>query len=80
MTTIIGIKTTDRIENAVLIQSVLTKFGCFIKTRIGLHDKIDGLCSPKGVILLEVIDDAQAKELLSTLCEIDGIELQEMIF
>lgn len=80
MTTIIGVKTIDRVENAVLFQSVLTKFGCIIKTRIGLHDKVGDVCSPDGIIILEVINDAQSKELLNALCEIDGIELQEMIF
>ena len=80
MTTIIGVKTIDRVENAVLCQSVLTKFGCIIKTRIGLHDKVGDVCSPDGIIILEVINDAQSKELLNALCEIDGIELQEMIF
>ena len=65
MKTIIGIKLDDRLDSAVEFQKILSEFGCSIKTRIGLHDKIDGLCSPKGIILLEVIDDAQAKELLS---------------
>ena len=33
MTTIVGIKTSNRIDNAAAVQQVLTKYGCIIKTR-----------------------------------------------
>lgn len=80
MTTIIGIKITNRLESAVSVQEILTRYGCIIKTRIGLHEEINGQCSPKGLILLEIIDDEQAKNIESDLCEIDEIEIQQMKF
>lgn len=80
MTTIIGIKISNRLESAVSVQEILTKFGCIIKTRIGLHEEINGQCSPKGLILLEIIDDAQAADIAQELCDIEEIEIQQMQF
>ena len=80
MTTIIGIKISNRLESAVSVQEILTKFGCIIKTRIGLHEEINGQCSPKGLILLEIIDDAQAADITQELCDIEDIEIQQMQF
>ena len=80
MTTIIGIKLENRMENAVEVQDILTKYGCSIKTRIGLHNAECGTCSPYGLILLEVLDHSEALKLQKELLEINDIELQEMIF
>ena len=35
---LIGVRMNNRIENAVKFQEVLTKNGCKIKTRLGLHE------------------------------------------
>lgn len=80
MTTIIGIKVSNRLQSAVAVQAILTQFGCVIKTRIGLHEERDGQCSPKGLILLEIIDDEAAKDVEKQLCEIEEIEIQQMRF
>ena len=80
MTTIIGIKINNRLETAVSVKEILTKYGCIIKTRIGLHEEINGKCSPKGLILLEIIDDKAAVDIANELCDIDDIEIQQMRF
>ncbi len=80
MTTIIGIKVNNRTENAAGVQEILTKFGCVIKTRIGLHEQINGQCSPAGIILLEITDDVKAVEITNKLCDIEQIEIQQMKF
>lgn len=80
MTTIIGIKISNRLQSAISVQEVLTKFGCIIKTRIGLHEEINGQCSPKGLILLEIIDDKKAIDIANKLCDIEEIEIQQMKF
>lgn len=80
MTTIIGIKTSNRIENASSIQEILTKYGCFIKTRIGLHTQENGICSPSGIILIEITNNQKAEDISEELCEIDGTEIQQMKF
>lgn len=54
MTTIIGVNLTDRAETSVEFQEILTKFGCSIRTRIGLHHAEQGVCVNRGVVLLDV--------------------------
>ena len=80
MMTILGINISNRLQSAIAVQEVLTKFGCVIKTRIGLHEEINGQCSPKGLILLEIIDDIKAIDVANQLCDIEEIEIQQMKF
>ncbi|MBS6553095.1 MAG: hypothetical protein ACLSUS_01955 [Opitutales bacterium] len=80
MTTIIGIKVSNRLESAVSVQEILTKYGCIIKTRIGLHEEINGQCSPRGLILLEIINDEESIKIANELCDIEEIEIQQMKF
>ena len=80
MTTIIGIKISNRLESAVSVQEILTKYECIIKTRIGLHEEINGQCSPRGLILLEIINDEESIKIANELCDIEEIEIQQMKF
>ena len=80
MTTIIGIKISNRLESAVSVQEILTKYGGIIKTRIGLHEEINGQCSPRGLILLEIINDEESIKIANELCDIEEIEIQQMEF
>ncbi len=80
MTTIIGIKISNRLESAVSVQEILTKYGCIIKTRIGLHEEINGQCSPRGLILLEIINDEESIKIANELCDIEEIKIQQMKF
>lgn len=57
MTTIIGVSLTDRQECAQEFQEILTKFGCSIRTRIGLHPTEQGVCLNRGIVLLETLGD-----------------------
>lgn len=80
MTTIFGIRLDNRTQTAIDFQKVLTHFGCSIKTRLGLHDVTDNVCAPNGLILLEIIDDAEAMKMKEELLEIPNLELQSMKF
>lgn len=80
MTTILGIRLDNRSQTAIDFQKILTTFGCIIKTRLGLHDVAENKCAPNGLILLEVIDDAQAVDFEKELRSIEGIEIQKMKF
>ena len=81
MTVIIGIKLNDRNEIAPDFQRILTKFGCIIGTRLGLHSHADRKCTGYGVILLEINNNDNAcKELETELCKIENIEIQKMVF
>ena len=80
MTAIIGIKIKNRLEKAVEVQEILTRYGCVIKTRLGLHEEQNGVCSSKGLILLEITDDTAAIDITNELCDIPEIEIQQMKF
>ena len=80
MKTIIGVKLSNRKDTSQEFQDVLTKYGCIIRTRIGLHDVNCGKCSSNGIILLEVLNNELVPEFQKALCSIDNIEIQQMAF
>ncbi|HOC68725.1 MAG TPA: hypothetical protein PLL36_03355 [Candidatus Hydrogenedentes bacterium] len=78
---IYGVHIQNRGENAVRVQQVLTEYGCYIKTRLGLHEVDEKMCSTGGVLILEMFGDlAKCEALRDKLSGIDGIEVKEMIF
>lgn len=80
MTTIFGIRLDNRTQTAIDFQKVLTRYGCSIKTRLGLHDVTDNMCAPNGLILLEIINDEEAAKMKEELLQIPSLELQMMKF
>ncbi|MDP2237528.1 MAG: hypothetical protein Q8J88_13940 [Bacteroidales bacterium] len=44
----------SRQEAAETVQKILTGWGCFIKTRLGLHDDVLENCTQSGLIFLEL--------------------------
>lgn len=78
---VVGVHITERVKHAGEIQKVFTEFGCQIRTRLGLHEADKGVCSPNGLILLELVDDeVQVASLKAKLTAIDGVEVQSMVF
>ncbi|MBN1817604.1 MAG: hypothetical protein JW828_09590 [Sedimentisphaerales bacterium] len=78
---ILGVHITDRIHHVDPVQHLLTEYGCSIKTRLGLHEADAAFCSPNGLILLEMVDDAaRADELAGRLNAIEGVEVKKMTF
>ena len=78
---IFGIHITDRVHKAPDVQKVLTQYGCNIKSRIGLHHVDNNVCSPRGLILLEMYgDEAICYELAEKLSAMEGVEVQKMVF
>ncbi|NLA23452.1 MAG: hypothetical protein GX879_00640 [Bacteroidales bacterium] len=59
------------------VQSLMTSFGCIIRTRLGVNRKeLNG-----GIIILDITgDDAQKQLFRRKLEEIQGVEIQEMSF
>ncbi len=51
----------NRRESATEVQQAFTDMGCFIKTRIGLHDGSPTECTNTGLIILELMGDSKAK-------------------
>lgn len=79
--TILGIQINERNAEAGKVQGVLTKYGCSIKTRLGLHETSSDHCSPSGLILLEMINDAtEISKFEKDLSAIGGIIVKKMEF
>ena len=80
-TRILGICISNRVKNAIPIQDLLTKYGCSIKTRLGLHEASDNTCSPTGLIIIELTGDLNEQmKLENELLKINGVEVQKMVF
>lgn len=73
---IVGVRIENRDKSAVEVQKVLTEYGCYIRSRLGLHDQEpSGVCSPGGVLLLQLCsNDKEAKKLEKALDTIDGVK------
>jgi hypothetical protein len=78
---IVGVHITDRFANVPQVQQILTEHGCNIKTRLGLHEVSEDLCSRGGILILELWGpEHECAVLVNRLQGIDGIEVQEMVF
>lgn len=79
---IIGIHVTDRLKNILDVQKLLTEYGVYIKTRLGLHELDDtDIKTPKGLIILEMSCPNEAcEEFIGKLQALEGVECQRMIF
>ncbi len=68
-----------REEDAVKVQSVLTRYAANIKTRLGLHDGVLGNSSNRGLIFCELAGEQDAiLPLVDELNTIDGIHAEHV--
>ncbi|GET20827.1 MULTISPECIES: hypothetical protein [Prolixibacter] len=66
-----------REDTADRVQKILTGWGCFIKTRLGLHDGVLDNCSESGLIFLELVgEQAKHEELVRKLKLVKGVDAQ----
>lgn len=78
---IFGVHIQNRGENALRVQQLLTEYGCYIKTRLGLHEVDENFCSTGGILILEMFGDpAKCEAMRDKLNAIEGIEVKEMVF
>lgn len=81
MIRILGIKIIDRIKEAGLTQTVLSKYSGLITTRLGFHELTSEICSREAYIILHLSGSAdEARALFCELKGIGGIDIQEMEF
>lgn len=78
MTIILGIKLPNRTSTSPVFQDVISKYGCLIKTRIGLHSNCSASCSNYGIIILEIIEGSDIVDLKKALLRIEGVTLDSM--
>lgn len=76
---IFGIHISQRTENVPALQATLTKYGCNIRTRLGIHDADTTSCSPSGLVLVDVFGP-EADDFFRELKGLKGLGLQRMDF
>jgi NADPH-dependent 2,4-dienoyl-CoA reductase/sulfur reductase-like enzyme len=78
---ILGVMINDPSKGSDKIQSTLTKYGCSIRTRLGIHDIDEEYARETGLMLLELTGDLQeCLRLENDLLALDGVEVQKMVF
>lgn len=78
---ILGVQIADRASRVPGIQQVLTKYGCNIKTRLGLHEVNENSCSTGGLLILETYgSEAEIAEMEKSLKSLEGIVVEKMVF
>ena len=76
---IIGLRVSHRVNNAIKLQEALTKFGCNIKLRVGLHETSEQFCADDGVIMLQACGDRQKiDEMMAAFQAVDGVTAKLM--
>jgi len=77
---IMAVLQENRIETATKVQEVLTRNGCNIRFRLGLHDAGIAECSNSGLILLQICGDkADAEKLQSELQGVPHVKAKLML-
>jgi metal-responsive CopG/Arc/MetJ family transcriptional regulator len=70
---LMGVLISKRRAVATNLQDVLTRHGCLIKVRLGLHETGD-LCSEEGLMILQLNgSDDDIDELFADLNALDGV-------
>ena len=69
---IMVIKIGARSHQALKVQECLTKHGCNIKTRLGLHEASPEYCAEDGLIILELAGKKEENEQLKK--ELESLE------
>ncbi len=78
MTTILGIKLHDRLSSSEEFQKILSKYGCIIRTRLGLHEVDETVCKQYGIIILELVNNSENTNLISELRQLKDLTLGVM--
>ncbi|HRY99300.1 MAG TPA: hypothetical protein P5550_09630 [Bacteroidales bacterium] len=56
---ILGVRITPEVKDITGVQEILTRYGCVIKTRLGLHEADEDGRSRGGLLLVELTGEAQ---------------------
>lgn len=76
---IFGVHITQRVKSVPEVQAVLTKYGCSIRTRLGLHDADATSCSPGGLLIIDAFG-AEVEDFYKELKALEGVDTQRMDF
>jgi hypothetical protein len=56
---------STRQETAEKVQKILTGWGCYIKTRLGIHDGVLDKCTDTGLVFLELVGETEKHQELT---------------
>ncbi len=80
-TRILGILVETKSEAALRVQDVLTKYGCSVRTRLGIHLPDKPGCKKCGLILLELFgNEDECLRLENELYALEGVSVEKMDF
>jgi len=78
---VLGVYVREALNDVPRMQEILTRYGCVIKTRLGLHDVVNTYAEPGGLILLELYGEkSECIRLENELLTLDGLETKKMSF
>lgn len=78
-TVIMALTIEPRSKHAPNVQEILTKYGCIIKMRIGMHETGENDCSQRGLIVLHICAKKdQIEEFNQELLSIEGVKTNYM--
>lgn len=81
MNEIMAIKVNGRVANAPLVQDILTKYGCYIKTRIGFHETNEEECTTDGILILQLTgQDNEIQAMFNEMQKLNGVKPQMIRF
>lgn len=76
---ILAILQENRVETATTVQEILTRYGCNIRLRLGLHDAGLATCSNSGLMLLQICGEQKdADGLLAELKNVPHVKAKLM--
>jgi len=68
---------SHRNDAAARVQAVLTGWGCHIKTRLGIHEGVQGNCTENGLLFLDLVgNEEKLIELERKLNVLKGVSAQ----
>jgi len=68
---------STRQETAEKVQKILTAWGCYVKTRLGIHDRVLDKCTDTGLVFLELVGESEKhQEVERKLNLIKGVNAQ----
>jgi hypothetical protein len=78
-TEILGILAERKRDTIVAVQKILTAYGCYIRTRLGVNETFFG--ERAGLIILELTGDHKQRDLLEKdLRALKQVHVQKMVF
>ncbi len=78
---ILGVLVQEREKHALTLQNIFSKYGCCIKTRLGLNELDIPDTGSAGLILLELMGDREeCLRLENEILALDDVKVRKMSF